>query len=58
MILLPLLAWGIAANLAAPVALVVHGTDRTPAEIAQVAQQARADLEVNHAHVVAIFAKL
>ena len=46
----------IAANLAAPVALVVHGIDRTPAEIAQVAAQARADLELNHAHVAAIFA--
>ena len=46
----------IAANLGAPVALVVHGTGRTPAEIAQVAEQARADLEINHAHVVAIFA--
>jgi phosphate acetyltransferase len=46
----------IAANLGAPVALVVHGIDRTPAEIAQVAEQARAELEVNHAHVVAVFA--
>ncbi|MGC4175932.1 phosphate acetyltransferase [Demequina sp.] len=46
----------IAANLGAPVALVVHGIDRTPAEIAQVAEQARADLEANHAHVAAIFA--
>ena len=46
----------IAANLAAPVALVVHGIDRTPAEIAQVAEQARAELEINHAHVVAVFA--
>ena len=46
----------IAANLAAPVALVVHGSDRTPAEVAQVAEQARAELELNHAHVVAVFA--
>jgi len=46
----------IAANLGAPVALVVHGIDRTPAEIAQVAEQARADIEANHAHVAAIFA--
>ena len=46
----------IAANLGAPVALVVHGIDRTPAEVAHVAEQARADLEYNHAHVVAIFA--
>lgn len=46
----------IAANLGAPVALVVHGIDRTPSEVAQVADQARADLEANHAHVVAVFA--
>ena len=46
----------IAANLGAPVALVVHGIDRSPAEIAQVAEQARGELEANHAHVAAIFA--
>jgi phosphate acetyltransferase len=46
----------IAANLGAPVALVVHGIDRSPADIAQVAEQARSELEANHAHVAAIFA--
>ena len=46
----------IAANLGAPVALVVHGIDRTPAEVAHVAEQARAELEDSHAHVVAVFA--
>jgi phosphate acetyltransferase len=46
----------IAANLGAPVALVVHGIDRSPAEVAQVAEQARAELEANHARVAAIFA--
>ena len=46
----------IATNLGAPVALVVHGIDRSPTEIAQVAEQARSELEANHAHVAAIFA--
>ena len=46
----------IAANLGSPVALVVHGRERTPQEIAQVIQQSRAELEDNHAHVVAVFA--
>jgi len=46
----------IAANLGAPVALVVHGIDRTPAEVAQVADHGRAELEERHAHVVGVFA--
>ena len=46
----------IAANLGAPVALVVHGLERTPTEIAQVAEQARGELEDHHARVAAIFA--
>lgn len=46
----------IAANLGAPVVLVVRGKDRTPAEIAQVVQHARAEMEESHAKVVAAFA--
>lgn len=46
----------IAANLAAPVALVVRGKDRTPQEIAQVVNQARAEMDESHARVVAVFA--
>lgn len=46
----------IAANLGAPVALVVHGIDRTPAEVGQVAEQALAEMVDNHARVVAVFA--
>jgi phosphate acetyltransferase len=46
----------IAANLAAPVALVVHGRNRTPAEVAQVVSQSRAEMEDSHAKVVAVFA--
>src|SRR5690606_20186645 len=45
-----------AANLGAPVALVVHGRDRTPAEVAQVVEQARTELEEHHAKVAAVFA--
>ncbi|WP_430867649.1 phosphate acetyltransferase [Demequina aurantiaca] len=46
----------IAANLGAPVALVVHGIDRTPAEIAQVVEQASLEMSESHAHVSAVFA--
>jgi len=46
----------IAANLAAPVALVVRGTGRTPAEVAQLVAQARTEMEDSHAKVVAVFA--
>ncbi|GIG54759.1 phosphate acetyltransferase [Demequina activiva] len=46
----------IAANLGAPVALVVHGQSRTPAEIAQVVGRARLELEDHHAKVAAVFA--
>ncbi|WP_061963662.1 phosphate acetyltransferase [Demequina aurantiaca] len=46
----------IAANLGAPVALVVHGIGRTPAEIAQVVEQSRAEMTDSHAHVAAVFA--
>jgi phosphate acetyltransferase len=46
----------IAANLGAPVALVVHGRDRTPAEVAQVVEQARTEMVMNHAKVAAVFA--
>ncbi|MDN4478174.1 phosphate acetyltransferase [Demequina lignilytica] len=45
----------IAANLGAPVALVVRGHDRTPLEIAQVVDQARTELEGSHAAVAALF---
>ena len=43
----------VAANLGAPVALVVRGADRSPAEIADVLDQARATMEEHHAKVVA-----
>ncbi|PKQ25629.1 MAG: phosphate acetyltransferase [Actinobacteria bacterium HGW-Actinobacteria-4] len=46
----------IAANLGSPVALVVHGRNRTPKEIAQVVDQARLEMETNHAKVAAVFA--
>ncbi|MFV0634342.1 phosphate acetyltransferase [Demequina sp.] len=46
----------IAANLGSPVALVVHGRDRTPEEIARVVEQTRAELEDSHARVAAVFA--
>ena len=46
----------IAANLATPVALVVRGCDRTPAEIAQMVESAILELEEKHARVVAVFA--
>src|SRR5690606_5863468 len=44
------------ANLGAPVALVVHGRNRTPLEVAQVVQQSRTEMEESHAKVVAVFA--
>ncbi|MDN4480905.1 phosphate acetyltransferase [Demequina muriae] len=46
----------IAANLGSPVALVVHGRDRTPHEISQVVEQSRSELEFHHARVAAVFA--
>ncbi|MDE0572498.1 phosphate acetyltransferase [Demequina sp. B12] len=46
----------IAANLGAPVALVVHGQDRTPKDVARVVDQARTELAGSHAHVAAVFA--
>lgn len=46
----------IAANLGAPVALVVHGIGRTPPEIAQVVEQARIEMTDSHAHLAAVFA--
>lgn len=46
----------IAANLGAPVALVVHGIERTPTEIAQVVAQARLEMEDSYARVAAVFA--
>jgi len=45
----------IAANLGAPVALVVHGINRTPAEIAQVVEQSSAEMADSHAKVAAVF---
>lgn len=45
----------VAANLGAPVALVVHGHKRTPAEVVQVVEQARAELAGSHARVAALF---
>ncbi len=45
-----------AANLGAPVALVVRGAGRSPADIAEMVEQARAQMEDNHARVVAAFA--
>ena len=45
----------IAANLGAPVALVVRGHGRTPLEVAQVVEQARTELVGSHASVAAVF---
>ncbi|WP_062303438.1 phosphate acetyltransferase [Demequina subtropica] len=45
----------VAANLGAPVVLVVHGNERTPAEVAQVIDQARLELVGSHAHISGIF---
>ncbi|MGN8246910.1 phosphate acetyltransferase [Cellulomonas soli] len=46
----------IAANLGAPVVLVVNGHGRTPATIQQVAEVAVGELHANHAQVVAVVA--
>ena len=46
----------IAANLGAPVVLVVRGLGRTPEEIHKVAEVAAAELAANHAQVVAVVA--
>ncbi|WP_084127830.1 phosphate acetyltransferase [Demequina sp. NBRC 110055] len=46
----------IAANLGSPVALVVHGRDRSPEDVARVVEQTRLDLEEGHARVAAVFA--
>jgi phosphate acetyltransferase len=46
----------IAANLGAPVVLVVRGQGRTPEEIHQVAEVASAELHANHSQVVAVVA--
>lgn len=46
----------IAANLGAPVVLVVNGNRRTPADIEQVVEVSIAELAANHAHVAAIVA--
>ena len=46
----------IAANLGAPVALVVRGVDRTPAQISDIIAQSRAQMDEHHAKVVAAFA--
>ncbi len=46
----------VAANLGAPVALVVRGFDRSPSDIAEALAQARATMEEHHAKVVAAFA--
>ncbi|MCL2466122.1 MAG: phosphate acetyltransferase [Micrococcales bacterium] len=46
----------VAANLGAPVVLVVRGRDRTPDRIRQVADVAIAELTTNHAQVVAVVA--
>jgi len=45
----------IAANLGAPVVLVVHGRERTPEDVAQVVDQARAELAGSHASVAGVF---
>ena len=46
----------IAANLGAPVVLVVHGMDRTPEQIRAAADSAIAELRANHATTVAVIA--
>ena len=46
----------IAANLGAPVVLVVHGRGRTPEQIRAAADSAVAELEANHAKTVAVIA--
>ena len=46
----------IAANLGAPVVLVVNGNGRSPAAIAQVADVVVTEMEANHAQVVSVIA--
>jgi phosphate acetyltransferase len=46
----------IAANLGAPVVLVVHGRDRSPDEVRSTAEVAMAELRLHHAHTVAVIA--
>ncbi|MBU4335498.1 MAG: AAA family ATPase, partial [Actinobacteria bacterium] len=46
----------VAANLGAPVVLVVRGLGRSPEEIHQVAEVASAEMHANHAQVVAVIA--
>ena len=46
----------IAANLGAPVVLVVHGRDRTPDEVLATVDVALAELRQHHAHPVAVIA--
>ena len=46
----------IAANLGAPVALVIRGRGRTPTEVAQTVESARLELEGSHAVLAAVFA--
>jgi len=46
----------IAANLGAPVVLVVNGDRRTPADIEQVVDVSVQELDANHAHVAAVVA--
>ncbi|HEX2850385.1 MAG TPA: phosphate acetyltransferase [Acidimicrobiales bacterium] len=46
----------VATNLGAPVLLVVNAFDRTPEEVGQVAEIARAELAVAHATTVGVFA--
>ncbi|GAA1995268.1 phosphate acetyltransferase [Nakamurella flavida] len=46
----------VAANLGAPVVLVVHGRDRTPAQIRAAAAVARTELTSAYAHPVAVIA--
>jgi phosphate acetyltransferase len=46
----------IAANLGSPVVLVVHGRERTPAQVRTAAAGAIAELRANHAQTVAVIA--
>jgi phosphate acetyltransferase len=46
----------VAANLGSPVVLVVHGRDRTPAQVQAAAESALTELRANHAATVAIIA--
>ena len=46
----------IAANLGCPVLLVVHGRDRSPADIRSAADGALAEMRIQHAQVVALIA--